>query len=81
MTERLKMLEDNGCGLKALYVKAEKIVSQQRKSFRSNKVAEPGKKTGKACQKAEKPPFYGFRNKGCERRKYSRTTVLLPIGY
>jgi hypothetical protein len=44
-------------------------------------VAEPGKKTEKACQKAEKSPFCGFGNKGCEQRKYSRATMLLPIGY
>jgi hypothetical protein len=34
VTERLKVLEDNGCGLEALYVKAENIVSQHGKSVR-----------------------------------------------
>ena len=35
----------------------------------SNKVAGPGNKTGKPCQKAEKASFCVFSNECCARRK------------
>ncbi len=63
------MPEDNGYGLEALYVKAENIISQHGKSVRDNEVAEPGNKTGKPCQKAEKAPFCVVSNECCPRRK------------